>query len=61
MDVISHFRGRSPHGERELKYLIGLVLVFDAGGRSPRGERELKYGREIIILHGAGSLPPRGA
>ena len=37
-----HFRGRSPSGERGLKFCVraagGLVV-----GRSPSGERGLKY------------------
>ena len=35
--------GRSPYGERGLKYLLGLTTVMDDDGRSPYGERGLKY------------------
>ena len=37
-----HFRGRSPSGERGLKYIDGTVVDPD-GSRSPSGERGLKY------------------
>ena len=35
--------GRSPHGERGLKYLWPRFLVQAYPGRSPHGERGLKY------------------
>ena len=34
--------GRSPHGERGLKFRVGVVHA-EHGGRSPHGERGLKY------------------
>ena len=36
--------GRSPHGERGLKYAITMPPV-STPGRSPHGERGLKYAR----------------
>ena len=37
-----HFRGRSPSGERGLKFLAVLKTVTWAQRRSPSGERGLK-------------------
>ena len=36
-----HFRGRSPSGERGLKFVASLAALIKAG-RSPSGERGLK-------------------
>ena len=38
-----HFRGRSPPGERGLKYLPSLTEGDKIARRSPPGERGLKY------------------
>ena len=40
--------GRSPHGERGLKYRLHHGQVWIAGGRSPHGERGLKYQRSRV-------------
>ena len=38
-----HFRGRSPSGERGLKYFRKRAGIAHFPGRSPSGERGLKY------------------
>ena len=35
--------GRSPHGERGLKYLNHFADLQDCQSRSPHGERGLKF------------------
>ena len=37
-----HFRGRSPSGERGLKYITARIADTQLG-RSPSGERGLKF------------------
>ena len=41
-----HFRGRSPSGERGLKFIPVQVRRADIQCRSPSGERGLKYEME---------------
>ena len=53
--------GRSPHGERGLKYPGAGTGQPGADGRSPHGERGLKYHRQQPVAHVTQSLPPRGA
>ena len=53
--------GRSPSGERGLKYIVGVANAAHGDGRSPSGERGLKYPRTVERQHLAGSLPIRGA
>ena len=38
-----HFRGRSPSGERGLKYRTNIEADQGSISRSPSGERGLKY------------------
>ena len=52
--------GRSPYGERGLKY-CGFHLFFRLAGRSPYGERGLKYDVLDGELVGFGSLSLRRA
>ena len=42
--------GRSPHGERGLKYGDGERVALYERRRSPHGERGLKYGRVVTVL-----------
>ena len=51
--------GRSPHGERGLKFRL-LLCRLDMRGRSPHGERGLKY--QLIQGHdlGGGRRSPHG-
>ncbi len=52
--------GRSPHGERGLKYTPTPVSSA-APGRSPHGERGLKSNDCVCAVRIRGSLPARGA
>ena len=52
--------GRSPRGERGLKYYLKLVIVSRGIGRSPRGERGLKYQQQVQHLCNQQGRSPRG-
>ena len=52
--------GRSPHGERGLKYIIRLVDIGKSC-RSPHGERGLKWVQHGPIKRGPESLSSRRA
>ncbi len=60
--VVRCFRviGRSPHGERGLKYRGFGVSDVDRS-RSPHGERGLKFAGLITYVLKTQSLPARGA
>jgi len=53
--------GRSPHGERGLKYLIATAFDRQEKGRSPHGERGLKSQSQRGKSSRKQSLPARGA
>ena len=55
-----HIHGRSPYGERGLKYLV-QCLVDEVFGRSPYGERGLKFIKHVDVTHTSGSLSLRRA
>ena len=56
------YLGRSPRGERGLKYVLTVAINVAFGGRSPRGERGLKCKEHPEYFDPSGtSLPPRGA
>ena len=52
--------GRSPHGERGLKYWENFSCDCRPR-RSPHGERGLKFPAAKAGFHDFRSLPPRGA
>ena len=52
--------GRSPHGERGLKYYFGGISFTEAR-RSPHGERGLKFSSIEQLPFDEKSLPTRGA
>ena len=53
--------GRSPQGERGLKYHLGGDHGCRCRRRSPQGERGLKSEQRGHVRHAASSLPARGA
>ena len=55
------YRGRSPHGERGLKYHRSAALPAQSTRRSPHGERGLKSAVGGVDLAAVASLPTRGA
>ena len=54
------YRGRSPHGERGLKF-VEIPSASGVIGRSPHGERGLKSLEPICARSPLESLPARGA
>ena len=60
MYVNSDFEGRSPQGERGLKYGL-LHPVPAARCRSPQGERGLKSGKDRVLARALMSLSARRA
>ena len=52
-------KGRSPHGERGLKYHREHRARIQQAGRSPHGERGLKY-RLDFLVELRGSRSPHG-
>ena len=59
--MLDHMPGRSPRGERGLKYYRNFRHLRYHHRRSPRGERGLKYVDINRISVAVLSLPPRGA
>ena len=53
--------GRSPHGERGLKFKQTRKNVAAYFGRSPHGERGLKSVAPLLSQYEVASLPARGA
>ena len=56
-----HFRGRSPSGERGLKYVMWCEAISALPSRSPSGERGLKYVRDVGFLGDGGVAPHPGS
>ena len=53
--------GRSPYGERGLKFVDLGDVGLDLGGRSPYGERGLKFTKHGDVIEQIGSLSLRRA
>ena len=59
MHDLFHTAGRSPHGERGLKFMRNRLL-YCTNRRSPHGERGLKYDKRTYAVPGPRGRSPHG-